>query len=166
MAEQCKEELYQRDGSWTRKVRCSLKAGPSGYCHHHAPSDAKVAGLLYCAWLEHNGGLTEATADIKKLTAGHAMMAERTRQTNYQVKIALSNGLADFSESWRIHIVDESTYNAIPLSVSEGAKVYIRAHWTWRPLQNCAFRRWVDGLADKFHESSWEEVRVVMGFDS
>ena len=46
---------------------------------------------------------------------------------------------------------------------------YVRIVWGWRPVSNCAFKRWVfgdvmQGLADEF--GGPKNVRVIMGFDS
>lgn len=44
-----------------------------------------------------------------------------------------------------------------------------RITWKWKPVEGCAFRKWIDGetmqsLADEYGGA--ENIRVVMGFDS
>lgn len=47
------------------------------------------------------------------------------------------------------------------------ARVSVAVEWTWRPLVNCGFKRWLDGLsASAFGAASDDDVRVLMGFDS
>lgn len=53
--------------------------------------------------------------------------------------------------------------------IPDVSNAYVRIFWNWRPLSDCAFRRWIfgevmQGLADEF--GGPQNVRVIMGFDS
>ncbi len=43
---------------------------------------------------------------------------------------------------------------------------YTRVHWTWKPLENCDFKRWVFEILLPMADGDTNSVRVLMGFDS
>ena len=47
-----------------------------------------------------------------------------------------------------------------------GEHDYTRVRWTWRPLENCGFKRWVFEVLKPLAGDDTDSIRVLMGFDS
>lgn len=50
--------------------------------------------------------------------------------------------------------------------VVKGEKHFCRVSWTWTPLVDCDFKRWVEDVLAPIAGEDTESVRVLMGFDS
>jgi hypothetical protein len=65
--------------------------------------------------------------------------------------------------------IDENDYDqtrhTIHAAVPED-KCYVRAHWTWQPLIDCQFKRWLDTLTEHTLGVPLTEARLIMGFDN
>lgn len=61
-----------------------------------------------------------------------------------------------------IVVIDEAAYPAHIKAPNE--RTHIRVTWTWKPLIECGFRRWVDSLVAEGRDL--DNTRVLIGFDS
>ena len=59
-------------------------------------------------------------------------------------------------------------FEAYEGAMPEGKQIFIQIHWTWKPLLNSGFYRWVHGnkVEGFVRELGGENVRVIMGFDN
>lgn len=63
------------------------------------------------------------------------------------------------------NIVVHETEAEFLASIGDKREHYVRVWWTWQPVKDCAFRRWLNTLIP-LADGDLESVRVLMGFDS
>ncbi len=94
------------------------------------------------------------------------------------VGVVNKDGFSSFKErgyplSWMGDIVgggariwSQETYEVILANGEVTENDFTRISWSWRPLEDCHFRRWLTEVLAPMAEGDTDGIRVLMGFDS